>query len=442
MIVWLWVGFIAFVLLMLLLDLLVVNRKAHVFGTGESLAWTGFCILLAVAFGFAVFAIYERDLWGIATQAGAEAMTGKRAMMLYFTAWLVEYALSLDNIMVFALVFGYFQVPAQFQHRVLFWGVLGALIMRGVMIFAGTALLERFHWLIYVFWALLLLTAVKLLVSKDEAHDVSETKLVKAIHRVLPVAEHYDGQRFFTRQNGALMATPLFVVLLVVEFTDLIFAVDSIPAVIGITTDPFLVFTSNVFAILGLRSLYFALAAIIHRFRYVKTSLVFVLTFIGVKMMIGAWYEIPVGVSLSVVGGLLAVGLLASLLSPRTKQEVSETTPIDELADLAEYTWRRARKIAIAIIGITVLLIAIPVGILPGPGGIFVGIGGLMILATEFIWARVLLKRLRKKADDLRRRAERMLGLAERPISAEAGEGAVAGSMPAEPTLAREDLPR
>lgn len=442
---WLWIGFVAFVLVMLLLDLLVVNRKAHAIGAGESLAWTAFCIVLALAFGAGVFWIYDTNFLGMAGAAhGPES--GATAAKEYFTAWIVEYALSLDNIMVFALVFGYFQVPPQHQHRVLFWGVIGALVMRGLMIAVGAALLNQFHWMIHVFGAILLITAVKLLVTKEEAHDLSDNKLVKLVHKVLPVSDRFDGQRFFTRENGKLMATPMLVVLIVVEFTDVIFAVDSIPAVFGVTKDPFIVFTSNVFAILGLRSLYFALSAILHRFRYVKTALVFVLTFIGVKMMIEHWYKIPTGVSLAVVGGLIATGLLASFVSPAPKPEgetaarpgADEETPIDQMAELAEYAWRRSRKIAILLIGGTIVLFGLIVGILPGVPGIPIMIIGFMLLATEFIWARVVLKKLKQKAIELAQRAQSMVGGASTPPAASAAEERDSSTEP----VSREDAPR
>lgn len=440
---WLWIGFVAFVIVMLLLDLLVVNRKAHAIGAGESLAWTGVCIVLALAFGAGVYWIYDTNFLGMAGVDAAPG-AGMRAASEYLTAWLVEYALSLDNIMVFALVFGYFQVPPHHQHRVLFWGVMGALVMRGIMIAVGAALLNQFHWMIHVFGAILLITAVKLLVTKEEAHDLADNKLVKLVHKVLPVSDHFDGQRFFTRENGRRVATPMFVVLIVVEFTDVIFAVDSIPAVFGVTKDPFIVFTSNVFAILGLRSLYFALSAILHRFRYVKTALIFVLTFIGVKMMIEHWYKIPTGVSLAVVGGLIATGLLASFVAPAEPKPddaagapiEEEEAPIEQMAELAEYAWRRSRKIAILLIGGTIVLFGLIVGILPGVPGIPIMIIGFMLLATEFIWARVVLKKLKQKAIDLAQRAQSM-------VSGASSAAPTAGlhESSAEP-VSREDAPR
>ncbi|HVZ94670.1 MAG TPA: TerC family protein [Phycisphaerales bacterium] len=414
MTVWLWIGFLAFILVMLMLDLLVVNRKAHTVKATESLVWTGVCVVLALSFSVAVYFMYEHNLFGVAEQrgAGGELLSGKAAAMQYVTGWMVEYALSLDNIMIFAIVFSYFQVRPEYQHRVLFWGVFGALVMRGIMIAAGAALLTKFHWMIYVFGVILLITAAKLLVTREESTDLSRNLIVRLTRRFLPVSHSFDGERFFTVENGRRLATPMFVVLLVVEFTDVIFAVDSIPAIFAITRDPFLVFTSNVFAIMGLRSLYFALSSVLHHFRYVKTSLVFVLAFIGVKMIIEPWYQINTGASLAVVGGLLATGLLASLMVPAPPEaSPHETAPLDDLADFAEKAWKRMRRVVILVIGVTLLLIAIPIAIIPGPGGIPVAILGLAVLATEFIWARKILKKMKTKAEDLRDAAKRMVGM-------------------------------
>lgn len=448
MTIWLWVGFVAFILVMLALDLLVVNRRAHVFGAGESLAWTAFCVVLALAFGAGVFWIYDANLLGIAGEAaGREA--GAKAAQEYFTGWLLEYALSLDNIMVFALVFTYFRVPPRHQHRVLFWGVLGALLLRGVMILAGAALLARFHWMIHVFGVVLLLTAAKMLVIKEEGHDLSRNPVVRLLHRYLPVADRLHGQRFFVREGGRWIATPMFVVLVVVELTDVVFAVDSIPAVFAVTRDPFIVFTSNVFAILGLRSLYFALSAIIHRFRYVRTALIFVLTFIGVKMIIEGWYDIPTGVSLAVVGGLIAVGLVSSLLSPGVRrggvawpEGEEEEAPIDQLAELAEFAWRRSRRIAVAIIGVTIILFGLIVGVLPFVPGIPIMILGFMLLATEFLWARAILKNLKSKATALAEQARLMVGGESKP--APRREPETGGALPPDEqeALTREDAGR
>lgn len=415
--VWLWAGFIVFVIIMLFLDLGVLNRGAHEMSARRALAMTAGCVVLALAFTGVVFGIYEYNWFGAAQlQMDGAAMSGREAAIKYLTGWMVEYALSMDNIFVISVIFGYFQVPRAFQHRVLFWGILGALVFRGIMIGAGAALIQQFHWMIYVFGGLLILTGLKMLLSNDEM-DPEHNWLVKLAVRRLPFTREYHGTRFVVRDHaGKLLCTPLFLVLIVVETTDVLFAVDSIPAIFAITRDPFLIFTSNVFAILGLRSLYFALAAIIDKFRYLKLSLVFVLLFVGVKMLISEVVHLSPVISLGVIAALLAGGVGASLWKNR-REQIERPAPIEDLAEAAEFAWKRftfARKAVIALMGFTVLVLAIPVGLLPGPGGIFVAIGGLMILATEFFWAKRLLKRMKDQATDLRHRAARMVGLEAR----------------------------
>jgi tellurite resistance protein TerC len=240
-------------------------------------------------------------------------VSGRTAALEFLTGYLLEKSLSLDNIFVIALIFSYFRVPLAYQHRVLFWGVVGALALRGVMIAAGAALLHRFAWMTYVFGVILLLTAARLLISRHEALAPEDNLVVRLARRWLPFTTELDGARFFTARNGVRAATPLFLVLLLVETTDVMFAVDSIPAIFAVTDDAFIVYTSNVFAILGLRSLYFALAPMLDRFRYLKVSLVFVLAYIGVKMLLAHSHAIPASVSLAIVAGILGVGLLASL---------------------------------------------------------------------------------------------------------------------------------
>lgn len=313
MMVWLWVGFMVFVLAMLAADLFLINRKPHVINTKEALAWTGVCIFMALLFNVAVYFIYEHN-WldiganyatinatdGLTAEEGVEGVTpppqaeavitatghGKRAATEFFTGWLIEYSLSMDNIFVIALIFAHFRVPQQYQHRLLFWGILGALVLRGVMILAGAALVKHFEWVLYLFGIFLVYTGVQLFRDKGKDLDPESGWVFRMARRILPIAPSNDGPKFTTRVNGRFMFTPLFVVLLVIESSDVVFAVDSIPAIFGITRDPFLVFTSNVFAILGLRSLYFALAALMDKFRYAKYSLGFILAFVGVKMML------------------------------------------------------------------------------------------------------------------------------------------------------------
>ncbi|MEK6677340.1 MAG: TerC family protein [Planctomycetota bacterium] len=314
--IWLWIGFLVFVMIMLALDLGLFHREDRVIRSREALVWTGFCAILSLLFCGVTYYIYDHNILDIATSYGQQ-LTGKQAALQFLTGWLIEQSLSLDNVLVIALIFTYFRVPQEYQHRVLFWGILGALVMRGVMILAGTVLIHRFSWITYVFGGLLFLTAVKLLLTSDDHIEPDRNWLVRIARRIYPVSSDYHGHDFFARVNGKRAMTPLFLVLLVVESTDVLFAVDSIPAIFAVTTDPFLVFTSNVFAILALRSLYFALAGVMDRFRFIKTSLVFVLAFVGVKMLLAHAYPgaIPTGLSLAIVAGILGVGVAASLLA-------------------------------------------------------------------------------------------------------------------------------
>ncbi|MFO1500789.1 MAG: TerC family protein [Verrucomicrobiota bacterium] len=298
---WLWVGFNGFILVMLALDLGVFHRKTHVVSLRESLAWTAVWVALAMVFNLGV--------WHYA---------GPQTALEFFTGYLIEKSLSVDNVFVFALLFSSFAVPLQFQHKVLFWGVLGALVMRAIMIAAGAALLHRFGWIIYIFGAFLILTGLKMIVKRPTEPHPERNLVVRWFKRLMPVTAEYRGDRFFVRENGLRLATPLFVVLLLVEFTDLVFAVDSIPAIFAVTKDPFIVYTSNVFAILGLRSLYFALAGAMDKFHHLKTGLGVVLAFVGTKMMLGhtAW-KIDNLVSLAVIVLVLASSVAWSLLKPR-----------------------------------------------------------------------------------------------------------------------------
>jgi tellurite resistance protein TerC len=298
---WLWIGFNAFVLLMLALDLGVFHRKAHVVTFKESIAWTVAWITLALIFNL-----------GIAHYMGNEKG------LEFFTGYVIEKSLSVDNVFVFALLFSYFAVPPIYQHKVLFWGILGALVMRAIMIFLGAALIAKFAWIIYVFGAFLILTGIKMIVKREEEIHPERNPLVRWFKKLMPVTNDYRGDRFFVKENGVRMATPLFVVLLLVEFSDLIFAVDSIPAIFAVTKDPFIVYTSNVFAILGLRSLYFALAGVLDKFHYLKIGLGFVLSFVGVKMLLAhsAW-KIDTHISLGVIVLILAASVVASLMWPR-----------------------------------------------------------------------------------------------------------------------------
>jgi tellurite resistance protein TerC len=303
--IWLWVGFNVFVLAMLALDLGVFHRKAHVVSLRESITWTVVWVTLALLFNGGVWHFY-----------------GSQKALEFLTGYLIEKSLSVDNVFVFALLFSYFAVPAKYQHKVLFWGILGALIMRAIMIFLGAALIAKFTWIIYVFGGFLVLTGIKMVVKREEEIHPERNPVVKWFKKLMPVTSDYRGDKFFVRENGVRAATPLFVVLLLVEVSDLIFAVDSIPAIFAVTTDPFIVYTSNVFAILGLRSLYFALAGVMDKFHYLKIGLGVVLVFVGVKMLLAhTAYKLDTLVSLAVVAGILAISVVASLLRPARSLE-------------------------------------------------------------------------------------------------------------------------
>jgi tellurite resistance protein TerC len=295
------VGFNVFILVMLFIDLGLLNRKAHKISYKEATTWSIVWITLALLFGGGVF-------WHLGNQKGLE----------YITGYVIEKSLSVDNLFVILLIFSYFKVPAKYQHRVLFWGVLGALVMRAAMIFLGAALIRKFDWIIYIFGAFLIITGIRMLSQKDTEIHPEKNPVVRLVTRYVPITHHYEGQKFFTRVNGKLAGTLLFLVLMIVEVTDLVFAVDSIPAIFAITTDTFIVYTSNVFAILGLRSLFFLLAGVVEKFHYLKIGLAIVLTFVGVKMLIVAvGFHIPIGISLGVVAVVLLGAVAASLIWPQ-----------------------------------------------------------------------------------------------------------------------------
>ena len=360
--IWMYVGFTLLVLVLLALDLGVFHRKAHVVSVKEALTWSVIWAALGMSFSAFIYFGYEHHWLGLGLTpdlmtanpqvvegVGTVYNDGSSALVKYITGYLVEKSLAVDNIFVIAMIFGFFAVPPIYQHRVLFWGILGALLMRGAMIAIGAELITRFTWTIYIFGGFLIITGIKMLVLKTDHQDPHSNIVVKLVRRWIPITEKYHGEHFFVRggtaaslepatpgaaieedrvvknaKTGALLATPLLLALVSVEFTDLIFAVDSIPAIFAITADPFLVFTSNVFAILGLRSLYFALAGMIDKFRYLKVALATVLMVVGVKMMIHGWLKEVLGPNfnlylLGVVVAILATGVIASLLRPVAK---------------------------------------------------------------------------------------------------------------------------
>ncbi|MCM2350933.1 MAG: TerC family protein [Bacteriovoracaceae bacterium] len=300
-----WIGFVAFILVVLLLDLGVFHKKSHTVGFKESIIWSGVWIALAMAFNVVI--LYWR---------------GQEDFMLFLTGYVIEKSLSVDNLFVFLLIFGYFKIPNQYQHKVLFYGILGALVMRAFFIWAGIAVLEKFSWVIYIFGAFLVFSGIKMLMPQGEEHNLEKSWVITWTKKIFPTTPHFHEDKFFIKQNGVWMITPLFITLIFVEFSDLVFAIDSIPAIIGITNDPFLVFTSNVFAILGLRSLYFALKGFADMFHYLKYGLALILMFIGIKMLITHWYHMPVGITMAVIFTVLFGSVIASVISNQRKKNL------------------------------------------------------------------------------------------------------------------------
>lgn len=305
----LWAAFNIFVIGMLALDLGVFHKKSEEISVRNALTWTAVWITLAMAFNVFVY-LY----------------LGKESGIEFFTGYVIEKSLSVDNIFVIIMIFSYFQVPPKYQHKVLFWGILGALVMRVTFIFAGIELINRFHWLIYIFGAFLVFTGVRMVTAGDSKIEPDKNPVVKMVRKLFPVTADFEGDNFFVRRGAKLWATPLFVVVVLIETTDLIFAVDSIPAILAITDDPFIVYTSNVFAILGLRSLYFALSGIERYFHFLKYGLSAILVFVGVKMCLTDYYKIPVDVSLIVIVGLLVISIIASVVFPQRDTEASEAS--------------------------------------------------------------------------------------------------------------------
>jgi tellurite resistance protein TerC len=313
--IWLWVGFNVFVLGMLALDLGVFHRKSHVVSVKEATAWSAVWISLALTFNAGIYFYWNTLIPG-------SSYSNSEAALAFLTGYLIEKSLSVDNIFVIALIFGYFAVPAAYQHRVLFWGILGALVMRAAMIFAGAALLKEYHFLIF--------TGIKMFTHKEEELHPESNPVIKLVRKLIPVTKNYEDDHFFVRHAGKLMATPLFLVLIMVETTDLVFAVDSIPAIFAVTQDPFIVYTSNVFAILGLRSLYFVLAGVIDKFYYLKMGLAVILTFVGVKMTMIDLYKIPTPVSLGVIATVLTIAVVASLIRARSLEAAEQKRALTE----------------------------------------------------------------------------------------------------------------
>ena len=305
-----WVVFNIFVLAMLAIDLGVFHRKAHEIKTKEALIWSAIWITLALLFNLGIY------FW-----------RGPQTALEFLTGYLIEKSLSVDNIFIFLLIFSYFRVPALYQHKVLYWGILGALVMRAIFIAAGVTLIQKFHWLIYIFGGFLILTGIKMALEKEKKIHPERNPVLRLFRRFMPITSDYEGDKFLVKHEGRYFATPLFITLLIVETTDVIFAIDSIPAILAITLDPFIVYTSNIFAILGLRSLYFALAGIMQLFHYLHYGLSAILVFVGAKMLLAYIYKIPVDIALGVVAGFLLISVIASIIRPREAESI--LTPAD-----------------------------------------------------------------------------------------------------------------
>ena len=323
-----WGGFIVLFLALLFLDLAVLHRESEELSVPQALFWTAVWICVAACFSFVIYGLYEHQWFGFMPDDDGPRR-GADAVLQYVTGYLLEWSLSVDNIFVMAVIFNFLRIPAAFQYRVLFWGIVGAIVLRGMMIGAGTALLDAFDWMFYVFGATLIVSALRMLREDDQEtpRDLSNSFPARLLRRFVPVTDEIHGSKFLVRLGGRMHATPLLLALVMVELTDVVFAVDSIPAILAVTQDPFLVFTSNAFAILGLRSLYFAVAGLMALFRYLKYSLVLILAFVGVKMLLVSFYHVPNLVSLGIIVATLAGGVLASLVAARREQSAAGTTP-------------------------------------------------------------------------------------------------------------------
>jgi len=316
---WQWGALIAFIIFLLVIDLVVFHKEAHDIKTREAAIESIVWVSIGLAFTFVIW-------WGFSGAAAGE----------YISGYLIEKSLSVDNVFVWALIFSYFKVPGKYQHRVLFWGIFGALVLRAIFIFAGVALIEKFDWILYLFGAFLLYTAFKLITGGDEEMDPGDSVVLKVIKKVVPTTDQMDGQKLFTRITGKRLATPLFAVLVLVEATDVIFAVDSVPAVLAVSHEQFIVFSSNAFAILGLRALYFLLADLHARFSYLQEGLAIILAFVGIKMIIAEWYHIPTWLSLLVIALVLTVSITASLRKPVAHDTIELVPEPEELPPPSE----------------------------------------------------------------------------------------------------------
>jgi len=315
---WVWIIFIAFILVFLALDLGVFNKENHVIKTKEASIWTAIWVTIALSFSGVIYWLFSNGMVGNPTE-----LTPNKAVLKYITGYLIELSLSVDNVFVIAVIFSSFKIPPLYQHRVLFWGILGAIVFRALMILFGVALITRFEWIIYVFGVFLLYTAFKMLKEEDEDFDPQNSFVFRQIKKIYPITGNIQGENFFVKRMGITAATPLFVALIVIELTDILFALDSIPAILAITADPFLVFSSNILAIMGLRSMYFLISRMLEKFRFINYSLVVILAFVGLKMLFSHYIHLPEWVSLTVISVALVGGVVASLTIPE-KEDVGD----------------------------------------------------------------------------------------------------------------------
>lgn len=319
---WIWIVFIAFILVFLALDLGVFNKENHVIKTKEATIWTAIWVTVALSFSGVIYWLFANGMVDNPT-----GLTPNNAVLKYITGYLIELSLSVDNVFVIAVIFASFKIPPLYQHRVLFWGILGAIVFRAIMIFFGVALITRFEWIIYVFGLFLLYTAYKMLQGEEEEFNPKKSFVFKQIKKLYPITGSIQGDQFFVKRMGIKAATPLFVALIVIELTDILFALDSIPAILAITADPFIVFSSNILAIMGLRSMYFLISRMLEKFRYINYSLVVILAFVGLKMLASHYIHLPEWVSLTVISAALIGGVIASLSIP--EKETGDTEKED-----------------------------------------------------------------------------------------------------------------
>lgn len=394
--------FAALIAALVALDLGVFNRREHTFTVAEALTWSAFWISLALAFTIVVFFLYGNGWMGFGELLGYE-LTGRQAAIQFLTAFLIEKALSLDNVFVIALIFSHFQVPLVHQHRVLFWGILGALAARAVFIAAGVTLFHFFDWIVYLFGLFIWLSAAHLFIIRREKLDPDENAAVMVCRKTLRLTDRLEGNRFTLVRDGKRWFTPLFLALVMVETMDVFYAVDSIPAVLSVTHDPFIAFTSNAFAVFGMRSMYFALVGLLFHYRYIKMSLVAILVYVGFAMMLTHVFPIPAAATLIVVLLALAAGVTASILLPGEPVLLKSTHLMTGIEAWVEVSLKQVKRLFVLLIGMTVLLVGIILIFIPGPAFLVIP-AGLAILATEFIWARKILVLVKEKIEQYARR--------------------------------------